>query len=185
MKRVDTFIYLLLCLFPLLGSAQNRFEKGFIVTLNGDKFEGSIKKYFNSSGTIVFLNVENKRKSYSPSSLKRFSVANANYISYCYDFYEVILVGEKATLYRKVTNNRDKFIYNGAQIGGFVKTTEGNIGEYYIKVGTGLKLDVITRTNFNEYFLTLMQDNDALTAKIRSGSLGYSEIKTVVELYND
>ncbi len=184
MKHIKLICFLALHL-PLFGSAQEGFKHGFIITANGEKVEGSIKQLFKSMGKLVFISPANKKITYAPSALKGFSIEGRNYFSYAYDFYEEILYGEKAGLYKKATDNRSEPIYNGPEVVGFANTTEGKRGDYYILTISGMKLDLITEKNFKDYFIRLINDNDSLSSKIKDGSLGYSQIKTVVKRFNE
>jgi hypothetical protein len=89
------------------------------------------------------------------------------------------------TLYQKITDNRNERIYNGAEPVGFLKTTDGNIGNYYILVSTTGNFDLINKKNFKNYFLKMLTTHDNLASQIESGSLGFAQIKQVTDMYNN
>jgi hypothetical protein len=181
MKPVANLMLLAASLLSLAVSAQDGFKNGTIITDNGEKLEGSIKPLFKSSGKLVFLSQDNKKTTYSPAALKSFSIEGVRYISYFNDFYEEVAGGEKAKLYRKMTDNSGEVIYNGSQAVGFAKTTDGKRGDYYVIRNNESSFDLITEKNFKDYFTRLASDNDSLSSKIKNGSLGYAQIKTVME----
>lgn len=162
MKRNILLILFWFFLFPITGSSQDGYEKGVIITLDGEKHEGLIKKSFKRTGKLQFISSDNMRKKYVPFSLKGFCIGGIDYIAYEYDFYEQIFADERVKLYRKVTSNRNEIIYNGAEIIGFVKTTEGRIGDYYVRSGPDMKLELINKNNLKKYFRS-----DALSLRIK------------------
>ena len=179
MKHCCTIMVLLISFFPLMGQSQSNFEKGFIITLKGERIEDSIKL---SRGELLTLVL---KKKFMPAQVKSFSIATTNYISYSNDFYKEVTAGTRITLYQKATDNRDEEIYNGIDFVGFAETTDGTIGDYYILQASRPKLDLITKRNFNRYFLDLIVSNDSIALRIKSGSLRYQQIKDVAELYNN
>ena len=126
----------------------------------------------------------NTNKTYAPSEVKSFTLDGINYISYSNDFYREITRGSKAQLYQKVTDNSGEKIYNGAEIVGYVTTTPGKRGDYYLTTAPGSNLDLITKKNFRDYFLKLFNNNESLVSKIKDKSLDYEQLKEAVDLYN-
>ena len=185
MKLHIKLIVLVIYFFPNPLNAQTDFKKGFVITTGNEKIEGSIKESFRAKGCIIFSSFDNKKKIYNPLAIKSFSMDGVNYISYCNDFYEEVVAGTKANLYRKVTDNKYEKMYNGNEVIGFVKTTVGKPGDFYLLLATETKLDLITKANFKNYFIKLSNANDSLISRIKDGSVAYSQIKTVVDLYNN
>ena len=124
-------------------------------------------------------------KSYRPGDLKSFRIDSTNYISYENDFYNEVTTGKLVTLYQKITDNHSEKIYNGADPVGFLKTTDGNIGDYYILVSTTGNFDLVNKKNFKNYFLKMLTTHDNLASQIESGSLGFAQIKQVTDMYNN
>jgi hypothetical protein len=147
--------------------------------------EGVVKLSSGEKRKLIFLSSENKRKVYTPSEIKNFSIDSINYISYCNDFYEEVSAGLKATLYKKITDYSSEKIYNGIEMVGFVKTMEGKRGDFYLLPAMATQLDLITKKNFKEYFSRLFNTNDSLISQVKNGNLEYSQIKKAVELYNN
>ena len=176
MKRVS-FVVALLCISILATQAQTSFSTGSLVTSNNESISEPIKI---SKGKLT----TQSGKSYRPSELKSFTVESANYISYQNDFYKEVTTGKLVTLYQKVTDNRNEKLYNGVEVVGYVQTTNGGVGDYYILTSATGKLDFVNKKNFKSYFLQMLKGNDSLTAQIESGSLGYNQIKEVTERYN-
>jgi hypothetical protein len=166
---------------PLAGYPQAGFKKGIIVKVNNDKFEDSLRF---SKGKLM-ARVNGKTKTYTPGEIKKFSLGNINYVSYLNDFYKEVATGNNACLYQKVSDNRDQAIYNGIEAIGFLKTTEGKVGDFYVLRNGDTKFDLVTRKNFKDYFIGLFIANDSLITKIRGGDPGYNKIKEAVALYND
>lgn len=67
---------------------------------------------------------------------------------------------------------------------GFVKTTDGRIGDYYMQMAGQTDLVLVKKKDFKEYFSKLFSSNDTATSKIRNGTLGYDEITEAVRFYN-
>jgi len=184
MKKIKSFLFVS-CILPLFVCAQPGFKQGSVITVNKERLAGSIKESFKSKGVITFLPVEGHRKVYSPSGIFSFNMDDTNFISYANDFYQEISSGTKVCLYQKVTHNRDKILYNGSEVVGITKTAEGRIGDYYLLTLPKTELDLITRKTFEKYFLDLPHDDKNLQSKIKDGTLGYTQIVKVVELYNN
>jgi hypothetical protein len=184
MKKIKSFLFVS-CILPLFVCAQPGFKQGSVITVSKERLVGSIKESFRSKGVITFLAVEGNRKVYSPSAIFSFNMDGTNFISYANDFYQEISSGTKVCLYQKVTHNRDKILYNGSDAVGITKATKGKIGDYYLLTLSKAELDLITRKTFEKYFLDLSHDNKNLQAKIKDGTLGYSQIVKVVDLYNN
>ena len=186
MKTIKSFL-VGFCIFilPIFVNGQSDFKKGSVITSNSEELSGTIKESFKSKGTITFLSINGKKNVYSPWEIVSFNVDTVNFISYSNDFYKELSCGTKICLYQKVTNNRDKILYNGNEVAGFAKTTEGKAGDYYVLAMGKKDLDLITKTTFAKYFLDLSKDNNVLQEKIKDGSLGYTQIVKVVELFNN
>lgn len=179
MKLNISIMVYIISLLPLIVSGQSNFQKGLIVMLNGDKIEDSVKL---SNGKLKALKL---RKTFAPNELKAFTIATTNYLSYQNDYYKEVTSGVRITLYQKVTDNLDEEVFNGTEFVGFAETTEGKIGDYYIRQTSKAKLDHITKKNFSNYFLDLIASNDSIAIRIKSGGLGYQQIRDVADLYNN
>lgn len=175
MKWQYRAVWLVVCVFPMALTAQ----KGFIVTESNQRVDGDIKEEFKK-GRISHAN-----KTFSPSDVKSFQVDGINYISHSNDFYKEITAGSKAQLYQKVTDNSGQKIYNGPEIVGYITTTPGRRGDYYLLQSPGESMDLITKKNFRDYFLKLFNNNESLVSKIKDKSLDYAQLKEAVDLYNN
>lgn len=184
MKAIISFL-VGFCFLPIITRAQSDFRKGSVITSNREQLSGKIRESFKSNGMITFLSPDGNKKVYSPSEIVSFSVDTVGFLSYANDFYKEIFCGAKICLYQKVTNNRDKVFYNGSEAAGFVKTTEGKVGDYYVFATGKKELELITKNTFEKYFLDLSKGNKVLQEKIKDGTLGYAQIVKVVELYNN
>lgn len=176
-KRLITF---LLPFFPIKASTQDHFNPGFVITISNEKIADSLKL---SEGKLIATK-SGRKKIYMPWEVKGFSINTLNYVSYSNDFYKEIISGAKAGLYQKLTDYRNEKMYNGTEMIGFVKTTEGRKGDYYVLLATQTKLELITKKNFNTYFITLFNGNDSLIAKIKNGSLNYDQVEEAISLFN-
>lgn len=184
MKRQLQALCLLMGLFPLAINAQMELKRGFIVTENNQRVEGELKESFKKGKIIVAL-PDKSQKTYAPADLKSFQLDGINYISHSNDFYREVTSGSKAQLYQKVTDNSGEKIYNGAEIVGYITTTPGKRGDYYLLQSPGASMDLITKKNFRDYFLKLFSNNDSLVSKIKDKSLDYEQLKEAVDLYNN
>ena len=184
MKRQFLALCLAVCFFPLASIAQSETKKGFVITENDQRIEGQLQESFKKGKLAVTL-PDNSRKNYSPSELKSFNLDGVNYIAHTNDFYKEITSGNKAHLYQKVTDNSGEKIYNGAEIVGYVSTTPGKRGDYYLLQSAGASMDLITKKNFRDYFLKLFSNNESLVSKIKDKSLDYEQLKEAVDLYNN
>lgn len=183
MKKILPQLVTLLFTIPFWSSAQPGFQKGFILTAGNEKTEGLIKQSLHSKGTIVFLSPDVSKKTFSATDINGFNLDGVNYISWLNDFFKEVSFG-KICLYQKVTDNKDILIYNGPEVVGFMKTTEGKRGEYYIRWNTEENLTLISKKHFQESFTALFENNN-LQKEIRNKSLGYADIVKIVELYNN
>jgi len=185
MRQPIKLMFLLIYFFSNQATAQTTSSRDYVVTIGNEKAEGVVKLSPGEKGKLFFLSSENKRKVYSPSGIKSFSIDSINYISYCNDFYEEVSAGPKAKLYKKITDYSGEKIYNGIDMVGFVKTTEGKRGDFYLLPAATTQLDLITKKNFKDYFSKLFNTNDSLISKVKNGNLVYNQIKKAVELYNE
>ena len=184
MKRMFQALCLMISLFPLALSAQPETKKGFVVTEGDQRIEGQLLESFKK-GKLVVTMPDNTRKTFSPAELKSFTLDGVNYVSHSNDFYKEITTGTKAQLYQKVTDNRGEKIYNGPEIVGYITTTPGKRGDYYLLQSPGASMDLITKKNFRDYFLKLFSNNESLVSKIKDKSLDYDQLKEAVDLYNN
>ena len=184
MKQSIRLIAFLISFLPSSVFSQWNFKKGVIITASGEKIEGSISPSFKINGKLTFLSGDNNKQTYKPFELKAFTVDSINYFSYSNDFYEELSTGPKATLYKKITDNSDERVYNGSEAVGFTKTTEGSKGAFYLRCGEEIKLDLIIRKIFKNYFARLFEKDEKTVSKIKDGRLDYGQLKNVVELYN-
>jgi hypothetical protein len=180
MKPSNRLIIFLLLFFPITASAQDTFKPGFVITVSNEKITGSFKLL---NGKLI-AETPGKNKIYRPWDVKSFSIGSSNYISYTNDFYKEIVSGEKAGLFQKLTDNRNEKMYNGAEMIGFIKTTEGRKGDFYVLQARETELKWVTRKNFDNYFIRLFNGNDSLISKIKNGNLGYEQIEEVITLFN-
>jgi hypothetical protein len=185
MKKPLKLMSLLIYFFSNQATAQTTSPGNYLVTINNEKVEGVAILSSGGKGKLIFLSRENKRKVYTPSEIKNFTIDTINYISYSNDFYEEISAGPKAKLYKRITDYSDEKIYNGVDPVGFVKTMEGKRGDFYLLPAEKTQFDLITKKNFRDYFSKLFGTNDSLTTKVKNGTLEYSQVKKAVELYND
>ena len=179
-------IYLTLLLIPLFrfpGAGQAGFRKGHIITANHVRIDGFIKNSFRTKGELLILQDHGYKKTYTALEIKSFKIDSTSYISFCNDFYEEIVVGKKASLYQKITNNGDAKIYNGSEVVGYIKASPGRSGDFYISLSPGISLELITQKNFKGYFTSLFNKNNQASS-ISDETLQYSNIRTVVELFN-
>lgn len=167
---------------PLLMSAQSD-TKGSIITASNEVVEGMIKDQLQKKGNIVFTTSTGNKKTYSPADISGFSINGTKYISYASDFYQVVVTGNKATLYIRVTNNSGKLLYNGAEMVA-VSTAEGKSGDYYLQLKSDPKLNWVSKKNFSDIMTDLCKDCAAVVAGIKSGQIDYTQITKIAEQYN-
>jgi hypothetical protein len=184
MKRQLLALCLIASLFPLGLIAQTETKSGFVITENNQRIDGELKESFKRGKLVVAL-PDKTNKTFSPSEVKSFNLDGNNYISHSNDFYKEITAGSKAQLYQKMTDNSGEKIYNGTEIVGYVTTTPGKRGDYYLLQSPGASMDHITKKNFRDYFLKLFSNNDSLVSKIKDKSLDYEQLKEAVDLYNN
>lgn len=176
--------YLAFCLAAFLLPLSIVAQKGFVVTEANERIEGDLKEEFKK-GKITVLLADNTKKTFAPSDLKSFQADGINYISHSNDFYKEITSGTKAQLYQKVTDNSGQKIYNGPEIVGYITTSAGKRGDYYLLQSPGASMDLITKKNFRDYFLKFFSNNESLVSKIKDKSLDYDQLKEAVDLYNN
>lgn len=160
------------------------FVPGYIVTATNEKAEGFIKESLKSEGAIVFVNAKEEKKLYNSYSLQSFVINNTTYVSYSNDFYKVIVVGNKGTLYQKATDNSGKLINTGAEA-RVVTTTDGKTGDYYLQVKSSDDFYLITKRNFESVFAKVCADCIALQNDIKAKKLDYTQVVKAVEEYNN
>ncbi len=181
MKLTSNLIVLLVSILPITAQAQNTFKKGSVINATNERIEDSLQL---SNSKLISISAGHKKKIFNAWDIKGFSIDTVNYISFSNDFYKEIINGNKASLYQKITDNKDKKIFVGPDVVGFEETTDGRIGDYYIQIAGQNDLVLVKKKDFKEYFLKLFSSNDTVTSKIRNGTLGYYEITEAVKFYN-
>ncbi len=181
MKPSARLILALISFLPLAVKTQTVSKNGSVFTSNGKEISDSLKL---SKGKLISLSSINLRKEYKPADVQSFIIDNLRYISYSNDFYKEIDSGNKAVLYQKISDNSREKNFNGPEVVGFLTTTEGRIGDYYVRLAGETKLDLITKKTFGNYFTKLFASNDSMVSKITTGALGYDQIKDAVDFYN-
>ena len=179
MKQIFKGSLLLLAIFSVEQNSIGQVNTSYIITSKNERIESVIKL---EKGKLTAEN--GKTKTYAPDEVKSFTIEGVNYISYANDFYKETISGSKAVLYQKVSNNNGQKIYNGAEVIGFVQTTEGKIGDYYVRLANESKLDYINKKNFRNYFVKLFNNNNNVALKLKNEEIGYEQVRDLVMLYN-
>ncbi|MEO6721084.1 MAG: hypothetical protein ABIN67_11965 [Ferruginibacter sp.] len=159
------------------------FTAGYIINNSNEKLEGAIKESFRK-GIISFADVAGAKKSYTPADITEFAIGTDVYVAYLNDFYKVGSTGKKSSLLQKVTNNSGKIAYNGAEA-YTLTTTEGNPGDYYLKLKATNMVALVTKKNFESVFASFCADCTVLQTSIQGKQLDYNTITKAVEQYND
>ena len=179
MKQIFKGSLLLLAIFSFKQNSVGQVNTSYIITSKNERIESVIKL---EKGKLTSEN--GKTKTYAPDEVKSFTIEGVNYISYTNDFYKETISGPKAALYQKVSNNSAQKIYNGAEVIGFVQTTDGKIGDYYVRLANESRLDYINKKNFRNYFGKLFNNNDSVAVKLKNEEIGYDQVRELVTLYN-
>ena len=179
MKQIFKGSLLLLAIFSIEQNSIGQVNSSYIITSKNERIESVIKL---EKGKLISEN--GKTKTYAPDEVQRFTIEGINYISYTNDFYKETITGPKAVLYQKVSNNSGQKIYNGAEVIGFAQTTEGKIGDYYVRLANESRLDYINKKNFRNYFTRIFNNNDSMTVKLKNDEIGYDQVRELVTLYN-
>jgi hypothetical protein len=159
------------------------FVPGYLITATNEKLEGFIKESLKSQGTIFFVNTKGEKKQYNSYNLQSFVINNVTYVSYSNDFYKVIVIGNKGTLYQKVSDNSGKLINTGSE-SRVATTTDGKTGDFYLQVKTSDDLTLITKRNFESVFAKVCADCLALQNDIKAKQIDYAQVVKAVEEYN-
>lgn len=165
------------------NAAPEGFATGYLINSSNDKLEGFIKESFKK-GTISFNAASGTNKSYSPADINEFTIGQDLYVAYMNDFYKVTAAGNKGSLLQKVTNNKGKMLYNGSDAYP-ATTTEGKIGDFYLKIKAAEKVALVTKQNFENVFASFCGDCTALQTSIQGKQLDYSSLEKAVEQYNN
>ena len=158
------------------------FSAGYIIDNSNEKTEGAIKEIFKKN-SIVFTGHTGNKKTYAPENITEFTIGPDVYITYLNDFYKVSSTGKKGSLLQKVTNNKGKLIYNGTEAFPLT-TTEGKVGDYYLRINATDKIALVTKKNFESVFASFCADCVALQTSIQGKQLDYANITKAVEQYN-
>jgi len=182
------FLLLFLVAGSIAASAQTNstpdgFTTGYLINSSNDRLEGSIKESFKK-GTISFNSTSGISKNYTPSEINEFAIGQDVYLAYMNDFYKVTSAGTKGSLLQKVTNNKGKMLYNGSDAYA-ATTTDGKIGDFYLKIKSTEKVALVTKQNFEKVFASFCGDCTALQANILAKQLDYSTLDKAVEQYNN
>jgi hypothetical protein len=169
------------CVF---AQAPAGYETGSVVLANNTKLEGFVKESLNSKGTISFVSTNTSKKIYSVSELNGFSFKTEIYIVYSNDFYKTIIVGSKASLYQKQSNNSGKLLYNGSDA-FTATTTSGNIGDFYVKLNNSDDLLLVNSKNFETVISKEFALCSSVISDIKSKQLDYAQLSKVVEKFNN
>ena len=184
MKQIIQPLLTLLFLLPFSSYSQPDFKKGFIVSAGAERIEGLIRESLKSKGTIIFLSPDGSRATFEATDILSFAIDNINYLSWSNDFCKEISSGAKANLYQKVTDNSNKQLYNGPEMVGFLKTTEGKKGDLYIFLHTDKRMNLITQKHFERDITKLFTGSNDLQIAIKNRILTYSNITETVKQYN-
>lgn len=184
MKQIIQSLFVLLFLLPVLSYSQPGFKKGSVVTAGSGRIEGSIRESLTSKGTIQFLSSERGKATYAASDLLSFTIESVNYLAWSNDFYQELSSGPKASLYQKVTDNSHTPLYNGPDVVGFSKTTEGKKGNIYIFLHTVNQMNLVTRKTFEENIAKLFSGRIDLQTAIKNKTFTFSELAEAMQLYN-
>ncbi len=167
----------------LFAQAPAGYENGTVFLADNTKLDGFIKESMSSKGNISFVSATGSKKSYSVSELNGFSIKSDNYIVYSNDFYKSIITGTKANLYKKQSNNSGKLLYNGSDA-FTATTTDGNIGDLYIKLNTSDDLLLVNGKNFVEVVSKAFASCNSVISDIKSKQLDYPQLNKLIEEFN-
>ena len=159
------------------------FGAGYVIDTHNEKLEGSLKENFRK-GTVSFADAAGVKRTYTTADITEFTIGTDVYIVYLNDFYKVSSTGKKSSLLQKATNNKGKFIYNGADAYPLT-TTEGDPGDYYLKIKATDQVALVTKKNFESVFASFCADCTVLQTNIQGKQLDYKNITKAVEQYND
>jgi hypothetical protein len=184
-KAIGSLLVILGLTFNIaMAQAPAGFESGSIVLANNTKLEGYVKEALASKGSISFVSASGSKKTYSVSELNAFSYKTDNYIVYANDFYKTKIVGSKANLYQKESNNSGKLLYNGSEA-FTATTTDGNIGDYYIKLNNSDDLLLVNSKNFATVLSKEFASCSTIIADIKSKQLDFAQLTKAVEMFNN
>jgi hypothetical protein len=186
MKKAIGSLLVILCFTfnTVMAQAPTGYETGSVLLANNAKLDGFVKESLASKGTISFVPSTGSKKTYSVSELNGFSFKADNYIAYSNDFYKTIVVGTKANLFQKQSNNSGKLLYNGSDA-FTATTTEGNIGDYYIKLNNSDDLLLVNSKNFATVISKEFASCTSIVSDIKSKQIDFVQLSKVVEKFNN
>lgn len=160
------------------------YKKGSVLFFDSTFISGFIKTNSLKSGKIIFINGENRKKTYGTSLIKEVSIGSDKYIIYKNDIFIELVQGLKISLYQKQSSSDGKIEYNGTQP-IIVTGSEGDIGDYYISTDAGISMELLNKRTLADQLQKYCGHCSLLLAEIRAARLSISDSRQIVQTCNN
>jgi hypothetical protein len=158
------------------------FSLGSLTMPDNTTLEGYLKNNLKKNGEIIFVSSDGKKTKYDASQLSALTMGNDKYMVENNAFYKLIRDGVKMRLLRKASNSA-AIQYNGSEPVA-VTAGEGGYDDYFIKLVSTRKLQLVRKKDFAKLFSSICADCPTLTDDIKAGKIGFGEIEQAVNIYN-
>ncbi|GJM60407.1 hypothetical protein [Persicobacter diffluens] len=197
-KPLLYFIALLLIFaHPLL--AQKNYEKGYIVTNEGDTLHGKIKarRDLQMASSVKFINLKGKKSTKSASELSAYQISNTTYHS----FPLVSGVQNKMTFLRLEAAGAVNLYYVEVEYSdtettpalsqdfktveppqGIPNANDGN--NLYLNRHKSRDLTLVERSFFKIIIQNFFGDDQKIVKKVNNRTYRFDDLKDIVEEYN-
>ncbi|HNP20278.1 MAG TPA: hypothetical protein PKL31_17690 [Fulvivirga sp.] len=167
--------------------AKNKYKEGYVITNDSVKTEGLIKDFYNAArqyAEVSFVKLDGSLVKYLPSELIEFGYDDNKFAANMASFYQVIVEGQKVSLYKSMTVSTAYSMYGPGGVNGSSNYTSTSTDLYFRKTGEK-DFKWIRKKDFSEVFSTYFEDCNALKAKILDGVVGRLNIDVILEEYNN
>ena len=176
MKKIILFAFLAGLINSI--SAQSTFEKGYIITLNGDTLQGQIK--YNPKNELPLFDVvsfqtnPSDKKSYHANKIKEFSFDGNVYVAR--------MIEDKAVFVKRLSAGAiNLYEYRAEEF--FMNNVRVNTNYYMEKIGN-IELVHIKESKFKKQIIEIMADDESVIKDLHEKKYEYANIVDLFEQYN-
>ena len=194
MKKIQILFLLLILAGQLLAQESKEYKKlkkkynyweAYIIKRDSSKVEGLVKDYITYinkiHSSVNFINKDGTKTSYQPYQIRGFKYAEETYVSDTNYFYELMVEGEKTSLYRIITLE-SKMEY----VTGIGSTNSAYFKEnFYVKGPHERYFKLLDEDNFQSEAIDYFKDCAFVADEIKNGKYSYDDIEAIVAKYND
>lgn len=162
-----------------------RYREGYILNMDSVKVEGLIKDNLAEDdkkySVVNFVDKSGKKRKYKPDNIKGYGYSIHNFVSDKFAFYEIVVIGRKASLYKIIS----KTTWSNPTGVGMSSMTYSNENEsFFVKKINEPSMKLVRKKNFKEEFSKYFGDCEEVVEKIRKEEFTYTQIRQIITKYN-